>query len=89
MTIISYLGNLIDSVFQGVDRNFALLFEDNVVRTGHISYIHLIEEIKDDNVMIVGKSFFDNTLKTILKPRRTYQGQKYTNDCLLYYPYFK
>ena len=33
-----YLDYLIDPFFQGVNRVFVLLFEDNVVRTGHTEY---------------------------------------------------
>ena len=51
-------------------------------------------EIKDYNVMIEGRNFFDqpieNDLKTYDNIRKiaTEQDNDYTTGCLLYYPYF-
>ena len=41
-----YLGYVIDSVFQGVNRLFVLSFGDNAVRTGHKEYFTLKLEKK-------------------------------------------
>ena len=52
-------------------------------------------EIKDYNVMIDGKNFFDQRVKNYLKTfdniRKIATGQSddYTTGCLLDYPYFK
>ena len=52
-------------------------------------------KIKENNVMIAGRIFFDQTIKNDF---RTYdnirkiakgQGDDYANACLLNYPYFK
>ena len=60
------LNYLIEPSFQGVNRIFVLAFEhdnDNDLRTSnkrcHISNV----EIKDYNVMIDGKNFFDQPVK--------------------------
>ena len=54
-----YLDYLIDPSFQGVNRLFALSFEDNVVRTAHKEYFLPKLEIKDYIFMIDGRNFFD------------------------------
>ena len=81
--------------FQRVNRLFVLPFEDNAVRTGHARNFLRTVEIKDYNVMIDGKKFFDQPVKNDL---RTYgniqkittgQGDDYRTDCLLEYSYFK
>ena len=52
-------------------------------------------EIKDYNVMIDGRNFFDQPIKNDLKTYdnirkiATGQGDDYTTGCLLDYPYFK
>ena len=52
-------------------------------------------EIKDYNVIIDGRNFFDQPLKNDLKTHdntrkiATGQGDDYTTGCLLDYPYFK
>ena len=60
-----YLDFLIDSSFHRVNRLFVLSFEnekDRKVHTGH--YLPRVE-IKDDNVMIDGKTFWISQLKVI------------------------
>ena len=52
-------------------------------------------EIKDYNVMINGRNFFDETIKDDLtiydniQKIATGQGDDYATGCLLDYPYFK
>ena len=52
-------------------------------------------EIKDYNVMIDGRNFFDQPIKNDLKTYNsirkivTGQGDDYTTGCLLDYPYSK
>ena len=90
-----YLNHLVDLSFQGVNRLFVLSFENENGRTSHSEY-HLSKvEIKDYNVRIDGKNFFDqlinNDIKTYESIRKiaTEQGDDYTTVCLLDYPYFK
>ena len=52
-----YLHYLIDPRFQGVNRFFVLLSENNEDRTGHTGYFLPNEQIKDYNVMIDGNFF--------------------------------
>ena len=55
-----YLNHLINPSFQGVYRLFVLSFENEDGRTSHSTYYLPKVEIKDYNVMIDGKNFFDN-----------------------------
>ena len=56
-----YLGYLIDSRFQGVNR----LFENNAYRIRHTEYFFPNVETKDYDVMIGGKTFLLSQLKII------------------------
>ena len=83
---------LIDPIFQGVNR-LVLSFEnedDRKVSTGY----HLPKvEIKDSNVMIDGKNFFDQPVRNNLRKYGNIrkitigQGDDYTTSCLLDYNY--
>ena len=90
-----YLNYLINPSFQGVNRLFVLSFEKENDRTSHSTYYLQKAEIKDYNVVIDGKSFFDqpinNGLKTYENIRKitTGQGDDYTTGCLLDYSYLK
>ena len=53
------LNHLVEPSFQGVNRLFVLAFEDDAQRTSKKRYFIPIVEIKDYNVMIDGKNFFD------------------------------
>ena len=70
-------------------------FEDDNGRESHKQYYLPTVEIKDYNVMIDGRNFFDqpinNDLKTYDNIRRIAAGQvdDYMVGCLLDYPYFK
>ena len=57
------LNNLIDPSFQDVNRLFVLAFENYVNRTSNKRYYIPNVEIKDYNVMIDGKNFFDQPVK--------------------------
>ena len=54
-----YLNYLINPSFQGVNRPFVLAFENEHGRTSHSTYYLPKVEIKDYNVMIDGRNFFD------------------------------
>ena len=89
------LNHLTGPSFQGVNRLFVLAFEDNAQRTSNRGCYIPNAEIKDYNVMIDGKNFFDQPVKN---DKITYenirkiaisQGDDYTTGCLLDYTYFK
>ena len=62
-----YLNYLINPSFQGVNRLFVLSFENENDRTSHSTYYLPKVEIKDYNVMIDGKNFFDQSINSITK----------------------
>ena len=62
-----YLNHLVNPSFQGVNRLFVLSFENENDRTSHSNYYLPKVEIKDYNVMIGGKNFFDQTINSELK----------------------
>ena len=90
-----YLNHLINPSFQGVNRLFVLSFENEDQRKSHSTYYLPKVEIKDYNVMIDGKNFFDQPINSMTKTYEnirkiaTGQGDDYTTGCLLDYPYFK
>ena len=57
------LNHLIDPSFQGINRLSALVFEDDAQRTSNKIYYIPNVEIKDYNVMIDGKYFFNQPIK--------------------------
>ena len=90
-----YLNHLINPSFQGVKRLFVLSFENENGRTSHSTYYLPKVEIKDYNVMIDGKNFFDQPINSMNKTYENIrkiaigQGDDYTTGCLLDYSYFK
>ena len=90
-----YLDYLIDPSFQGVNRVFVLLLENNARQTVHTSYFLATIKMKDYKVMTEGRNFFDlpvkNDIRTYDNNRKigTGQGGDCTIGCLLDYPYFK
>ena len=70
-------------------------FENDEGRERNKQYYLPIVEVKDYNVMIDGRNFFDHPTKSDLKTYDTIrkitigQGDDYTTRCLLDYPYFK
>ena len=89
------LNHLFESSFQGVNRVFVLAFEDDEQRTSNKRYYIPNVEIKDYDVMIDGKNFFDQPVKNNkvtyenIRKIATGQGDNYTTGCLLDYSYFK
>ena len=57
------LNHLIEPSFQGVNRLFVLAFENDDQRTSNKRYYTPNVEIKDYNVMIDGKNFFDQPVR--------------------------
>ena len=89
-----YLNYLIDPSFQGINRLFVLLFENDAHRRNYMSRFFPTVKIEDYNVMIDGKNFFDRPVKNELKTWKngkfaTVQGDDYTAGCLLDYNYLK
>ena len=90
-----YLNFLINPSFQGANRLFELPFENKNGRTSHSTYYLPKVEIKDYNVMIDGRNFFDQPINSMNKTYEnirkiaTGKGDDYTAGCLLDYPYFK
>ena len=90
-----YLNHLINPSFQGVNRLFALSFKNEDERKSHSTNYLPKVEIKDYNVMIDDRNFFDQLINSINKTyeniRKTTTGQRddYTTGCLLDYSYFK
>ena len=62
-----YLNYLIDPSFQGVNTLFVLPFENENGRTSHSTYYLPKVEIKDYNVMIDGRNFFDQPINSMNK----------------------
>ena len=58
-----YLDFLINPSFRGVNRLFVLSFKDEDDRESDKKYYLPTVEIKDYNVMIDGRKFFDQPLK--------------------------
>ena len=58
-----YLDFLIDPSFRGVNRLFVLSFKDEDGRESYKKHYLPTVEIKDYNVMIDGRNFFDQPLK--------------------------
>ena len=90
-----YLDYLIDPSFQGVNKVFVLSYKDDDDQESHKQYYLPTVEIKNYNVMIDGRNFFDQPIKIDLKTYNnikklaTGQGDDYKTGCLLEYPYFK
>ena len=64
-----YLNHLINPSFQGVNRLFVLSFENEDQRKSHSTYYLPKVEIKDYNVMIDGRNFFDQPLNSMNKTK--------------------
>ena len=62
-----YLNYLINPSFEGVNRLYVLSFENENDRTLHSTYYLPKVEIKDYNVMIDGKNFFDQPINISIK----------------------
>ena len=90
-----HLDVLIYPSFQEVNRLFVLPFNALDDRTGHSRYYLPTAKVKDYNVMIDRKKFFDQPIKSCLKTYeniwkiRTGQEDNYTTGCFLDNNYFK
>ena len=71
-----YLDFLIDPSLQGVYILFVLLFENEEDRKVRTKYNLPKVEIKNYNVMIDGKNFFDQSVKSVLEHVITFEKLK-------------
>ena len=88
------LNHLVDPSFQEVTRFFILSFENENGRASYSEYYLPKVEIKDYDVKIDGKNFFDQPINNDTKRYEdrkiaTGQGDDCTIDCLLDYPYLR
>ena len=85
---------LIDPSFQEINRLFPLLFENKTDKEVHTGCYLSKREIKDYNVMIHGRNFFDEPAKNDWRTKDDIQkisigqGGDYTTGWLLDYIYF-
>ena len=63
----SYLDYIIDPSFQGANRLFVLFFKDDDGRESRKQYYLSTVEIKNHNIMIDGRNFFDQSIKNDLE----------------------
>ena len=90
-----YLNYLVNPSFQGANRLLVLPFENENGRTSHSTYYLPKVEIKDYNVIIDGRNFFDQPINSRskiyenIRKIATGKGDDYTTGCLLDYSYFK
>ena len=86
------LNYLIDPTFTKVNRSFVLSFEDEDDRRYFSKYYVPSVQIKDFNVLINGKSFFDMPIKNKEEAYQQIIEMGRNNDCttdnLLDYEYF-
>ena len=89
------LNYLVELNFHGINRLFVLLFENDVQRISNKRYYLPNIEIKDYNVMIDVRNFFDQPVNNDkityenIRKMATGQGDDYTTSCLLDCHYFK
>ena len=89
------LNHLVEPNFQGVNRLFILVFENDTQEPSAKGYYLPNVEIKDYNIMIDGKNFVDQPIKndkvTYESIRKICTGScdDYTTGSLLDYAYFK
>ena len=91
--INQYLDFLVDPSLQGVNRLFALSFDNEEQRTSDKQYYLTAREITNDNAMINEQNVFDQPVRNNLirydniREITTGQGDYYTTGCLLPYSY--
>ena len=90
-----YLDYLIDPRFQGVNKHFVLLFENNAHRTSYNRYFFSTVKIKYYKVMIDRKNLLDQPVKNNIRTNdniqkiATGQGDDYISGSLLDYVFFQ
>ena len=95
-----YIRELLDSSYQGVKRLFVLAYRDQgvanrVTADSHRRYFLQRVKIKNYNIEIDGRNFYDQPINDSIKQYEevrkvsTGQGHDYTTGCSLHYAYFK
>ena len=86
---------MVNPSFQGINRLFALAFENDTQRTSHSGYYLPNVEIRNYNVIINGENVLDQPIKNDkvthenIRKICTCSGDDSTIGCLLDYPCFK
>ena len=88
---------LIDPSWQGINRLFVLAYLNDNTSTvnSHSKYFLPRAEIKNYNIEIDGRNFYDQPINDLIKQYdeirkiSTGQGDDYTTGCLLDFAYFK
>ena len=94
-TLNRNLDFLIDPSFWGVNRLFILSFKDRRVWQSYKQFFVSTVEIKDYNVVLDWRNFFDQPVRNDLRTHGNIrkiaicQGDEHTSGCLIDYPYFK
>ena len=92
-----YIRELLDSSYQGVKRLFVLAYDNTngITPNSHKRYFLPRIEIKNYNIEIDGRNFYDQPINDLIKQRdevrkvSTGQGDDYTTGCLLDFAYLK
>ena len=92
-----YIRELLDSSYQGVKRLFVLAYDNasGITADSHKRYFLPRIEIKNYNIEIDGRNFYDQPINDLIKQYdkvtkiSTRQGDDYTTGCLLDFAYFE
>ena len=92
-----YIRELLDSSYQGVKRLFVLAYDNTngITPNSHKRYFLPRIEIKNYNIEIDGRNFYDQPINDLIKQYdevrkvSTGQGEDYTTSCLLDFAYFQ
>ena len=96
----NYISELLDASYQGVKRLFVLAYDNNagddlVTTNTHRRYFLPRIKIKNYNIEIDGRNFYDQPINDSIKQHDEVrkiskgQGDDYTTGCLLDFAYFK
>ena len=88
---------MLDSSYQGVKRLFVLAYDNasGITADSHKRYFLPRIEIKNYNIEIDGRNFYDQPINDLIKQYdevtkiSTRQGGDYTTGCLLDFAYFE
>ena len=86
---------LLDAAIPGVNRLFVAAFTDGALRTNHRRYFLPSTNIRDYNILIDGRNFYDQNISNDFKKYEelrkvmTESGEDYTTGSLLNYDYWK
>ena len=94
-----YIRERLDAIFQGVNKLFVLAYasgDDTVTNeNSYKKYFLLIIKIKNYNIEIDGRNFYDQSINDLIKQydeirkKSTGKGNDYTTGCLLDFSYFE